>query len=562
MNARFLMFVLASALLVAPLAIAQTPVVSIDLDRNTAGIQSTIAGTAGGTIQGEVFVTGNGTVTVVQGFDVRVLSTAGGMASVTTASATAGTTNSSSVAGNYFGRKWLNLDAEAKIDLPGALFTFDIVLPNPLPAEPIALSFPTSAARVQQGINIDLLNSTNLAFGTGELDSPSSSVTTTVVEDTPTPTATTPPVDTPTDTPVLETTYTPTDTPVDTATDTPVDTPTDTPVTETPTAEDTPVDTVTDTPVPETATATNTPTNTPTETPIPSAPIGYIILDVYGGQHLHGTAIDLLPNAPNEYFPFFAAAIRDATGDIIGWSAWETAADLAMLPNGTDRYELTTHGIVWSVIKDATSIEDWTMTDFSTTSGKFVKLAPNGTGAGAYVLDRFGYVTAYGTGCNPALLGLATSVPLPGGLITDPTEEALRALDIEVNAADDTIYVLDSNGGVHIKGANAEAQSALASVYFGWDVARDLEFFNASENYCVLDGFGGLHPVGAELPSQFSTMPYWGWDIARDIEFTDDFQSAYMLDGLGPVHMRGNASYIPGLWFGWDAAIDLELYQK
>lgn len=521
-----------SVLLLAPGAFAQLPEVSIDLDRNAAGVQTELDKstlTPGGTIQGAVYMVGNAGITYVQGFDIRVLvSPTSGIAAGSSTSGVAsefGTgVDATDPTNGYFGRKWIHTIPAFKINLPGEVFLFDLVLPNPLPAGDIELSFPTTTTRPQQGIQGDLVNGPSLDFSIDDMTMQTASI---VESGSPEPT------DTPTDTPPIGAT----------------DTPTDTPVTETPT--DTPTFTPTDTPP---IGATDTPTDTPV-TPSPTEAMGYVLLDGYGAQHLQGTAVALMPdfNNENEFFP---------------WYGFDIARDIEFLADHTTRLVLNGYGQIATVVLGATTTYDNTLLDIQ--DDKYVSMKPSASGDGAYVLDKYGEVTILGD-ANPALGGIITGSLLPGGGVDEVSEELkLRAVDLEVNADEDTVYVLDSFGGVHIVGANAAERGAMTRAYFGWDIARDLEFFTANELDCVLDGLGGVHPVSGEaLPPEYTgSIPgtvemsyhYFGWDIARDIEFTPDFKSAWKLDGLGAAHNCGLAPIVPGIWFGWDIAEDLEIY--
>jgi hypothetical protein len=275
---------------------------------------------------------------------------------------------------------------------------------------------------------------------------------------------------------------------------------------------------------------------------------GYIVLDGYGAHHLLGTAVALNPTGPEGYFPYFF----DYATNI----AWDRGVDIEFLSDGTSRKLLTALGQVITIVLGATTTYDWTMVDLLDET-QYVGLQCTASGNGAYLLDRYGNVSVMGD-ANAGLAGLATTVVLPG--------DVLRAVDIEVNSAEDTAFVLDSYGGVYVVGALAAERGGLPRAYFGWDIARDLEFFTSNELDCVLDGFGLVHSVsGEQLPEEFQTgipMHNWGWDIARDLEFTQDFTGAWTLDGFGPAHMEGYAPYVSGLWFGWDIAVDLEVYNE
>jgi len=529
------MLVLALAVMVVPAAFAQLPEISIDLDRNTAGVQLDAPKTPGAVIQGAVYLAPGGTVTDFHGYNLLVtVSPAAAVQAITTGPGPdlydqlLGADKSNAGSG-IIGRSVVHSTGAApKRTLPQNVFTFDLTLANPLPDGNIALHLVTTVENEQMGLFLDFGTGTTLLINDSTVVHPDSTIGTSV------------PPDTPTDTPVDET-PTETATPVDT--ETPVDTPTDTPVGETPTDTPTPEDTPTETP-------TSTPTEEPTATPTEA--IGYIILDGFGAHHTLGTAVELAPTAgnDNEYWPYF----YDPSTQI----AWDRAVDIEFLGDRTTRKMLTALGQVITIVKGATTTYDWSMVDLGDTT-KYVGLACTASGNGAYLLDRYGVVQVMGD-ANAALAGQVTGSPLPG--------DDLRAVDIEVSANEDSVYVLDSWGGVYVQGAAAAERGALPRAYFGWDIARDLEFFTANELDCVLDGYGVVHAVsGTALPDEFlgtientKALSTWGWDIARDLEFAHNFKSAWTLDGLGPAHMAGSAPYIPGLWFGWDIAVDLELY--
>ena len=508
----FVMF----GLLVASTASAQT--LSIDLDLGTAGIQSSLDKStlqAGGTVSGALYMEGTAQITNVVGFDQKVLvSPASAMDTGSDTDGSYGMDKTDDVQG-YFRRQWMNLDPGTSITLPDNIFTFDLVLPDPIPEGDITFSIAD--------VNI------GYEFGSPPLSIGDVTVNPAAIVSAVTPT------DTPTDTPTLA--ETPTDTP--TFTFTPTDTPT---------ISETPTDTPTHTP---TSIITDTPTDTPTET----EDMGYVLLDGYGAHHLQGTAVALMPdfNNENELFPWYGINI---------------ARDIEFLSDNTTRLLLSGYGQVATVVKGATTTYDNSLLDIQ--DDKYVSVKPSSSG-GCYVLDKYGEVTILGS-ANNALAGVITGSLLPGGRVGEvtDTELLLRAVDLEVNADEDTVYVLDSFGGVHIQGADAAERGALSRTYFGWDIARDLEFFSANEYDCVLDGLGGIHPVSGEsLPDEFAgSIPgtvamsyhYFGWDIARDVEFTPDFKAAWKLDGYGVAHNCGLAPIVPGLWFGWDIAMDLEIY--
>ncbi len=166
-------------------------------------------------------------------------------------------------------------------------------------------------------------------------------------------------------------------------------------------------------------------------------------------------------------------------------------------------------------------------------------------------------------------------------------------------------WVLDGYGGVHpvpltgtgnnyIKTyANSPSSPAAGEVvWFGWDIARDLEvsvlwvgatdsqtnqfsYRPRANGYFILDGWGAVHSsivneTGYPMdPAWFgSPVPYFpGFDIARAFEMTASQKGFYLLDGYGAVHRIGDAgtSFPTGSQstpvFGWDIARDLALVQ-
>lgn len=126
------------------------------------------------------------------------------------------------------------------------------------------------------------------------------------------------------------------------------------------------------------------------------------------------------------------------------------------------------------------------------------------------------------------------------------------AQDIELTPEGDGMVALDRFGGLHYWG---EAPRLLGP-FFGWDIARDVEFSPDGQGYYVLDGFGFIHSVG---PVQRFAGRNLGWDIARDLELTQSGQGYYILDGFGCLHIGGDAIPFDAPFFGWDVALDLEI---
>jgi len=160
-------------------------------------------------------------------------------------------------------------------------------------------------------------------------------------------------------------------------------------------------------------------------------------------------------------------------------------------------------------------------------------------GRGLFGLDATGQIYSEGVATSP-------SKPFDLGL-SDARRVAVSRLGYAV---------LDSVGRVHF----GDGQPALNwEIYFGWDIARDLELTPEGDGLVVLDGYGGLYPVG-EAPEVRS--PFFGWDIARDVEIAPNGDGYYILDGFGNIHSAGSIAPFEGPNLGWDIARDLELSQS
>lgn len=224
-----------------------------------------------------------------------------------------------------------------------------------------------------------------------------------------------------------------------------------------------------------------------------------------------------------------------------------------------------------------------------------IALTGNETGVvdGIYVLTGYGDIEVFGAA--PAYTGVER--PYWGWDIARDIETAPDWTD-RVNGISG-FYVLDGFGGVfpvgdlsrpYFKvygakvwdiGSNSEIDGY---VYWGWDVAKDLEtsvIYDESgsvlrtNGYYVLDALGGVHwcledELGDMVISPWGfSQPYFGWDIARGIEMTPTFQGYYLLDGYGAVHAVGDASFASmglgsgqataQLFPGLDIAKDLEI---
>lgn len=206
---------------------------------------------------------------------------------------------------------------------------------------------------------------------------------------------------------------------------------------------------------------------------------------------------------------------------------------------------------------------------------------------GMYVLSGYGDIFTYGEA--PELPGMRPY------WAWDIARDIAIAPDYSIQENGISgVYILDGFGGVfpvgdtsldyfRVYGARVYnyilEQEVDGYVYWGWDVAQDLEVALVydqdtqairSNGYYILDKLGGVHwcledENGDPSNSPWGfTQPYFGWDIARAFEMTPTFQGYYLMDGFGNVLAVGDAQDAPNTpgiaaLFGWDIARDLEL---
>ena len=77
------------------------------------------------------------------------------------------------------------------------------------------------------------------------------------------------------------------------------------------------------------------------------------------------------------------------------------------------------------------------------------------------------------------------------------------------------------------------------TIYFGWDIARDMELNNTGDGIFLLDGLGGVHPIGNV--TEFSEVPYWGFDTAIDLTLTPSGNGYHILSRSGEIVAQGDA---------------------
>lgn len=229
---------------------------------------------------------------------------------------------------------------------------------------------------------------------------------------------------------------------------------------------------------------------------------------------IRASVISRVYNAPPAVFPAWQPVVGQPKA--MGISAFGSLYPAG----GQPWFPLTGYWPGWDIVRD-------------------IELRPDG--GGAYVLDGFGGVRAYGNA--PALSGL----PYFGFDI---------ARDLVVIPGTTSGYVLDGWGAIHAFGG---APVLRAGGYWrGWNIARRMAL--APGGAYVLTGWGSIHAAtqGGLGPAPVGGGPYWpGWDIARDIEVRPGVPGAYLLDGFGGVYALGGAPAVGSPYFGKDRAVAL-----
>lgn len=132
-----------------------------------------------------------------------------------------------------------------------------------------------------------------------------------------------------------------------------------------------------------------------------------------------------------------------------------------------------------------------------------------------------------------------------------------RSGKVAVTAGPSHLVVMDAFGGLHPL-VGATLNTAGASYWPGWAIARGIAVRSDGSGGYTLDGFGGVHAFGLAPP--VAPSGYWpGWDIARAITLDPcdtSRSSGYVLDGFGGIHPFGGAPAVTttGYWTGWDIA--------
>lgn len=312
---------------------------------------------------------------------------------------------------------------------------------------------------------------------------------------------------------------------------------------------------------------------------------GYIVLDGFGGFHAVGSAPDLLNK--ESFYPGF---------DIV--------RDFEILPDKTGVVALDGYG--GSVVlpfpgqapKLKGSLQEIDQTiqpPFTPGTDQYQALVAKADSKGYWVLDESGRIYGVGSalpeGASEALLynmdfdltpdtkGAGVDGAVDFVVLQD--EEDVQAIIVLKSYGDQIVVAGDPTGiGVEVNGGKvtgpgpATGSWNVDAPYFGWDIAREIDLEPTGKGYMVLDGFGGIHPVGdartawnSFIPGPRPGMPpeagghtYFGWDIAEKIAYTPDGLGLVMLDGFGGTHYDGNIVPITEIYFGFDIARDIEIF--
>jgi len=172
-------------------------------------------------------------------------------------------------------------------------------------------------------------------------------------------------------------------------------------------------------------------------------------------------------------------------------------------------------------------------------------------GSGGYVLDGYGGAHAFGSTSAVATSYFGWNIARDIAFLPNATASSPQG------------YTLDGYGGIHAFGGAPAVQGA--PYWPGFDIARRLVVLSDGTGGYVLDGYGGLHPFSTgtnPMPTSITNESYWGgWNIARDVALapgsTGTSVSGVTLDGWGGVHPFGNSGAVTGAtasWANWDIA--------
>lgn len=324
-----------------------------------------------------------------------------------------------------------------------------------------------------------------------------------------------------------------------------------------------PVDTPTPTPTEPEPTPTPTiPEPTPTPT-VPTVEAGFIVMDGFGGFHSLGTAPNVVGN--ESYYPGFDIVkdfeiLPDGSAVVVvdGYGANDVFALAGSAVPSIDRSILPPYvpglDIYRAVKAKSDSLGYWILD----AQGKIYAV-------GSALPE--GATESLVAAVEPPL----PVVPVPIWGIQAGVPSAVDFAP--VNDGEGVIVVDSFGGTEIIGDASSIGVTAeTLRPYFGWDIARAIKLEPNGLGYMLLDGYGAIHPVGPARTGYEVFLPdhnfYFGWDVAEKLAYTPDGTGMVVLDAFGGRHYLGSllplrtgagADFL-ALYFGFDVARDIEIY--
>lgn len=125
----------------------------------------------------------------------------------------------------------------------------------------------------------------------------------------------------------------------------------------------------------------------------------------------------------------------------------------------------------------------------------------------------------------------------------------------DVTIVDGGIYILTEMGEIHRSGY----ARPLASIPFGINLARDLEYLAADDTFYLLDGYGGLYALGERARPEPRLMSYRGENTACDLEPSPDGSRLFVLDTWGRITVWDEIAPVWDLGLPQPLAVAFEL---
>lgn len=137
-----------------------------------------------------------------------------------------------------------------------------------------------------------------------------------------------------------------------------------------------------------------------------------------------------------------------------------------------------------------------------------------------FVLDGFGGIHSTNPDVRPPLMPYFMDYNIVRDLEPDPLGRGW--------------YMLDGHGGIHTSSPDLPKPSNLP--YFDVDIVRNLEIKVGEDGleFYLMDGLGTVHTSHA--PFDYGSMTWFGFDVARDLEWNPQTQEWLILDSFGLLH--------------------------